>query len=250
MGHPFEITETIEVDATPEQAWDAIATGPGMDSWFMGRNTVEPREGGTTSFSVGDFTQTSTVTTWEPPTRFAFSSEQGAVGTFHRFDYQVSERPEGGGVSIRYEHAGMLGDDWEAEYEAMQEGDPAYLFKLHQYLTYFRGRHGTSVEVVGPEVADRERAMAVYRRELGLGDDVTIDAPVKAELGEIGTIDGSLDFLSPSFIGVRTADAILRFIWSFDGRSYLGHHLFAEGVDRDEAERAWTAWLTRTFAAA
>jgi hypothetical protein len=27
--------------------WEAIATGPGLDSWFMGRNEVEPREGGT-----------------------------------------------------------------------------------------------------------------------------------------------------------------------------------------------------------
>jgi uncharacterized protein YndB with AHSA1/START domain len=247
MGKPFDITQTIEVDATAEEAWDAIATGPGMDSWFMGRNTVEPREGGTTTFSVGDFTQTSTVTTWEPPTRFGFSSEQGAVGVFHRFDYQVSEHP-GGGVSIRYEHSGMLGDDWEAEYEAMQEGDPAYLFKLHQYLTYFTGRHGTSVEVVGPVVEDRERAMAIYRRELGLADDVQADAPVKAELDGVGTIEGLVDFLSPSFIGVRTSDAILRFIWSFDGRSYIGHHLFADGVNRDAAERAWSDWLTRTFA--
>ena len=246
MGHPFEITQTIEVDATAEEAWDAIATGRGQDSWFMGRNTVEPREGGTATFSVGDFAQTSTVTAWEPPTRFAFSSEQGAVGMFHRFDYQVTERAEGG-VSIRYEHAGMLGDDWEAEYEAMQEGDPAYVFKLHQYLTYFRGRYGTSVEVVGPEVDDRARAMAIYRSELGLGDDVTLDSPVKAELDGVGTIDGVVDFLSASFIGVRTSDAILRFIWSFDGRSYLGHHLFGDDVDHAEAERAWTDWLTRTF---
>jgi uncharacterized protein YndB with AHSA1/START domain len=247
MSKPFEITQTIEVDATAEEAWDAIATGRGQDSWFMGRNTVEPRAGGAATFSVGDFTQTSTVTAWEPPTRFAFSSGQGAVGMFHRFDYQVTERPEGG-VSIRYEHAGMLGDDWEAEYEAMQEGDPAYVFKLHQYLTYFRGRYATSVEVVGPEAPDRERAMAVFRRELGLPDDVTVDTPVKADLAGIGTIDGVVDFVSPSFIGVRTPDAILRFIWSFDGRSYIGHHLFADGIDRAEAERAWGDWLQRLFA--
>jgi uncharacterized protein YndB with AHSA1/START domain len=247
MGQAFEITKTIEVDATAEQAWDAIATGPGMDSWFMGRNTVEPREGGTTTFSIGDFTQASTVTTWEPPTRFAYTADPGEDGTFHRFDYQVTERP-GGGVAIRYEHAGMLGDEWEAEYEAMQEGDPAYVFKLHQYLTYFAGRHGISVEAFGPPIADRERAMATYRRVLGLDDDALVDTPVKAELGGIGTIDGSVDFLSPSFIGVRTPDAILRFIWAFDGRSYIGHHLFAQGVDRAEAERAWSDWLSRLFA--
>jgi hypothetical protein len=27
-----------------------------------------------------------------------------------------------------------------------------------------------------------------------------------------------------------------------------GHHLFAGGVDRAEAERTWSAWLARLFA--
>src|SRR5213593_4027411 len=237
MGHPFEITKELQADATAEQAWDAIATGRGMDSWFMGRNTIEPRQGGTATWSIGEYTATSTVTAWDPPTRFAFTQEPGPDGSFHRFDYQVSER-SGGGIAIRYEHTGMLGDDWEAEYEAMQEGDPAYVFKLHQYLTYFAGRYGVSVEAFGPEITDRERAMAIYREVLGLGYDVGIDTPVKTALDGVGTIDGSVDFLSPSFLGVRTPDAILRFIWAFDGRSYIGHHLFTQGVDRAEAERA------------
>ena len=46
MTHPFEVSQEIELDATPEQVWEAIATGPGIDSWFMGRNEIEPREGG------------------------------------------------------------------------------------------------------------------------------------------------------------------------------------------------------------
>ncbi len=68
MTHPFEIAQDLEVGATPEQVWDAIATGDGQDSWFMGRNTVEPREGGTATFSIGGFTAESTVATWDPPT--------------------------------------------------------------------------------------------------------------------------------------------------------------------------------------
>src|SRR5437870_13125684 len=36
MAHRFEITKDLEVGATPEEVWEAIATGPGMDSWFMG----------------------------------------------------------------------------------------------------------------------------------------------------------------------------------------------------------------------
>lgn len=43
MGHPFEIELEEHLPATPEQVWDAIATGPGVDSWFMGRNEIEAR---------------------------------------------------------------------------------------------------------------------------------------------------------------------------------------------------------------
>ena len=56
MTHPFEIAHDLEVDATPEEVWDAIATGPGMDSWFMGRSEVEPRQGGTSRWSIGGYT--------------------------------------------------------------------------------------------------------------------------------------------------------------------------------------------------
>jgi uncharacterized protein YndB with AHSA1/START domain len=32
--HCFE--NTIEVPGTPEQVWEAIATGPGTEAWFVG----------------------------------------------------------------------------------------------------------------------------------------------------------------------------------------------------------------------
>lgn len=42
MGHSFEGIDEIEVPASVEDVWTAIATGPGIDSWFMGRNEVTP----------------------------------------------------------------------------------------------------------------------------------------------------------------------------------------------------------------
>jgi len=56
MPREFELRKEITLDATPEQVWEAIAAGPGIDAWFMGRNQVEPREGGTTSMTVGEHT--------------------------------------------------------------------------------------------------------------------------------------------------------------------------------------------------
>ena len=51
--------------------WEAIATGPGIDGWFMGRNQVEPREGGRTAMTIGPHTEEGVVTAWDPPRRFA-----------------------------------------------------------------------------------------------------------------------------------------------------------------------------------
>jgi hypothetical protein len=55
----------LEITGRP-QVWDAIATGPGIDSWFMGRNEVEPSDGGIVRTASGGYTPESTVTTWDP----------------------------------------------------------------------------------------------------------------------------------------------------------------------------------------
>ncbi len=248
VAHPFEITKDLEVAASPDLVWEAIATGPGLDSWFMGRNTIEPREGGRVTFSIGDFTEEATATVWEPPTRFASSGTPAPDGAVHQFEYRLEERTPGR-TTIRYVHSGMLGDDWEAEYEAMSEGDPMYLHKLVQYVTYFPGRFAKSVEAFGPRVPDRERAMAGFRRALGLGDGVADGDRVRLEPQGLPAIDGVVDYVSPHFLGLRTDDALYRFIHGFEGTVLVGHHLFADGVDRDEAEAAWRTWLADAFAA-
>jgi uncharacterized protein YndB with AHSA1/START domain len=242
----FEIVEDVDVPASPEQVWEAVATGPGMDSWFMGRNEVEPREGGTAKWSIGDFTMEATVTAWDPPQHFQFRAPEAPQGAYHQFDYRI-EPKDGGRTGVRYTHTGRLTGDWEAEYEAMGEGDPAYIFKLVQYLTHFQGRFGVSIDAYGPNVPDEEQVMATYRTALGLGDSVGMGDKVQADLDGIGPVDGVVDFLSRHFIGVLSDDAIYRFIHGFEGTTFAGHHLFASGTIQKEAERAWSAWLGRLF---
>jgi uncharacterized protein YndB with AHSA1/START domain len=249
MAHSFEIAQDVEVDASPEQVWEAIATGPGLDSWFMGHNQIEPREGGTGRWSIGDYTLESTITTWDPPNRFVNTGAEEPDGSFHQFDYRLEDRG-GGRTAIRYVHTGMLSGDWEAEYEAMSEGDPMYFHKLVQYLTYFSGRFATGVEAHGPQVPDREDAMTEFTRGLGLRGEVTEGDPVRLTPDGIAPIDGVVDFVSPHFLGVRSSDALYRFIHGFDGTVMIGHHLFAGGVDQQEAEKAWGSWLDGLFAQA
>src|SRR5262249_36337676 len=151
-------------------------------------------------------------------------------------------------TGVRYTHSGRLTGDWEAEYEAMGEGDPAYIFKLQQYLTHFLGRRGVSIDVYGPNVTDEQRVMTAYRTALGLGDAVAVGDKVQASLEGVGPIDGAVDFLSAHFIGILTDDAIYRFIHGFEGTTFAGHHLFAPDVDSEQAADAWRAWLAGLFA--
>ncbi len=96
MGHEFEATNEITVDATPEQVWAAVATGPGIDAWFMGRNVVEPRLGGRARMVVGDFfTAESTVTAWERPHRFSYRSDEAEDGSFMAFEFLIEGRGAG-----------------------------------------------------------------------------------------------------------------------------------------------------------
>ena len=55
MGHPFEQHAKPRYRPRPEEVWAAIATGPGIDSWFMGRSQVQPGPQGTVRTVFGDY---------------------------------------------------------------------------------------------------------------------------------------------------------------------------------------------------
>jgi len=247
MPHEFEVRKDVILDATPEQVWEAIATGPGLDAWFMGRNQVEPRQGGRSAMTIGEHTEEATVTAWEPPRRFAYRAESPDGAVFMAFEWLIEGREDGGTV-LRLVQSGVLGDDWETEYDALVKGWDMYLHQLGQYLRHFRGRPATPITVVGPGPGDAGELWAELRRGLGLdrapaeGDRVrlTPDGPAP--------VDGVVDYASPDVLGVRGDDGLYRFIRGFDGSVALGHHLFS-GDDPRAAERAWQAWLDGLFEA-
>jgi hypothetical protein len=215
----------------------------------MGVNEIEPREGGVTRMLMAGGTEEATITAWEPPTRFASRTSEGEDGAFHAFEYLVEGREKGSTV-VRWVHSGFLGENWEKEYEGLSEGDPMYFDKLRVYLTYFRGRTATPVNVFGPVVPDRDGAWESFYRGLGLPGPVEVDDEVHLTPAGLPELRGVVDWRSRDFLGVRTDDGIYRFmhISVFGGPTGVGHHVFSEGLDRQETERAWERWLTALFA--
>ena len=67
----------VEVPGTPEEVWQAIATGPGISSWFV-PTEFEERDGKpvavTLNFGPG-MESRSAVTAWDPPRMFAAEGE-------------------------------------------------------------------------------------------------------------------------------------------------------------------------------
>ena len=64
----------VEVPGTPEQVWQAIATGPGVSSWFVPTESEERVGGAVVAHFGPGMDSTATVTAWDPPHRFAAES--------------------------------------------------------------------------------------------------------------------------------------------------------------------------------
>jgi uncharacterized protein YndB with AHSA1/START domain len=241
MGHAWEKRDEAVVAASVDEVWAAIATGPGIDSWFMGRNQVDPGPAGSVTTDVGDFAMTGRVTAWDPPNHFAYRSD-GPDERFIAFEYLIEGRDQSSTV-LRLVTSGFLpGDDWEAEFEAMTAGGEMYFQTLVAYLDHFAGRFAIPVNVIGPPVADWRTAWAALRAELGLGDQPAVGDPVRLTVPGVTHLDGQVDFVNSQALGIRTADGLYRFIQGYIGGFVLGHHLFSD-TDEKQTNQAWKTWL-------
>jgi uncharacterized protein YndB with AHSA1/START domain len=249
MSREFEIADEITLDAAPEQVWDAIATGPGVDSWFMGHTGIEPGEGGTNSLDMTDalgFVQKSTISAWEPGKRLAFR-EHSPDGTFTAVEYLLEGR-DGGSTVLRFVHDGILSDDWDEQYyESMKVGDLMYLRQLATYVKYFPGRYATrNLFLVGPAVADDDQVWSRFAAALSLTGGITQGAPVRLNVPGLPATEGVVEFFrEPHFVGVRTPHGTHTLVKGYGNMLVVGYHGFSGGADdgEDEIESAWRSWL-------
>jgi hypothetical protein len=246
MTREFEIRRERELPATPEQVWEAVATGPGNLGWLFPME-IEPREGGVVSRGP------CTVTVWDPPRRFGCRYEN-EDGFSNNLEYLIDMRDGGNTVlrtGIHWVHRGTVDDGWESRADAADKHTDFHHHTLEQYLKYFSGRPATYVQAQGPADSTDANAFPVLRRGLGLTGDIAEGDTVRVTLPELDSLDDAVvDYLSPHFIGLRTADGLYRFLdgnpWGWPVR--LSHHLFADNADQDKAEHAWRVWLDAVFA--
>jgi uncharacterized protein YndB with AHSA1/START domain len=135
---PRSIELEVEVPGTPEEVWEAIATGPGISAWLH-PTEVDPRAGGTFSFDMGSGRRYGTVTGWDPPRRFAQETEwqaaEDAPAVRLATEWHVEARA-GGTCVVRMVMSGFgSGADWDEELDGLTGGMRAALDSLRRYLT-------------------------------------------------------------------------------------------------------------------
>ncbi|MFI6730404.1 SRPBCC domain-containing protein [Streptomyces sp. R-74717] len=242
MAREFEVRREQDLAATPEQVWHAVATGAGNLGWLYPME-VEPRVGGKVTRADG------TVVAWEPPHHFAVrvALDDGFSNTL---TYRIEPHDDGTShlrMGIHWVHTGVVDDYWDTKADAAEKHVDFYQHGLAEYLRHFTGRPVVYIKAGRDERTDDPADFAALRQRLGLADDTTVGDRLSLDLpgADGGSEEVVVDWLSPDFVGLRGPHALYRF---FNGSSWnwpiwLGHHLFAEDVDEQQATKAWNAWL-------
>lgn len=249
----------VEVPGTPEEVWQAIATGPGISAWFV-PSEVEEREGGRAVADFGSGMESeATVTVWDPPRRFVARSEDFGPGGPEVASEWTVEARSGGVCVVRVVHSLFAdGDDWDDQLEGWEHGWPSFFRILRLYLRDFPGQPSAAFQLMGLAPAPRAEAWAAFTAALGLdsrgtGDRVESpsEAPPLAGLVEDRGAEGYPELLLR--LDEPAPGAAHFFPMEMDGQVFLSARLYLYGataaaaVARDEP--IWRTWIDERFPA-
>jgi uncharacterized protein YndB with AHSA1/START domain len=161
----------VVVPGTPEQVWQAIASGPGISSWFV-PTTVEYDADGkpvqvTSNFGSG-MESVAKVTSWDPPRKFtAESADLGPNAPPVATEWIVEARG-GGKCVVRVVHSLFAsGDHWDGQLEGCEHGWPDFFRLLRLYLAHFAGQPSSGFQLMGAAQGAKESAWAALAGALG-----------------------------------------------------------------------------------
>ena len=159
----------IEVPGTPEEVWQAIATGPGISSWFV-PTRMEEHQGGELISDFGPgMDSPATITSWEPPKRFVAERALGESGAPTMASEWIVEARAGGKCLVRVVNSLFSEkDDWDNQLDGLEQGLPTYFRLLRIYLENYRGMPCTAKQFVGFSSDSEAKAWEKSGGALGL----------------------------------------------------------------------------------
>lgn len=234
----------VEVPGTPEEVWEAIATGPGMSAWFV-PSTSEERVGGTATNNFGPGMESvATIEEWDPPHRFIAGTDEDPG---HIASEWTVEARDGGSCVVRVVHRWFAdSDEWDHQFEGHTYGWQAFFRILRQYLEHFRGRPSSAFQLSSVQDASLAATWRAATASLGAGPDVTkVDTPSGPAIIERLT-GGAHPELLLRLQGDIPGLAHL-FAMSISGQTMIPVRVFLYGGAASDAvkdsKRAWEEWL-------
>lgn len=261
------------VPGTPEQVWQAMATGPGNAAWFV-KADIEPRVGGAFRIDFGQgATSAGEVTRWEPPHHFGYVEREWEPGAPSVATEITIIGRSGSECVVRMVHSLFTSSDaWDDQVEGFEKGWPGFFAVLRVYLTHFAGHSAASFMAMQPAGTDTMVAWRLLCESLGLsganvGERRTAESGPERCSGIVEQVyqDGQqrwalvrIDEPSP---GILLAGAIAPQAKMGDMEARVGMgtganvsvNRYCYGDDAEtrvaDSESHWREWLRRTFAA-
>ena len=250
----------VEVPGSPEEVWHAIATGPGISSWFV--PTEFEHVDGVPSKVVAHFgpgmDSIANVTLWDPPRRFIADSRvtMGPNDPTIATEWTVEAR-SGGTCVVRVVHSWFAtSDEWDDQLEDVESGWVAFFRILTLYLKYFRGEAGSGVQSMAMASPPVSMAWDALTRPLGLaqaaeGQQVSSPVGVPRLAGVVertGTPEHPEVLLR---LHEPTRGLAHLFAMPMGGSTCLSVRLFLYGDDTKaivaREDHSWQAWMTDRF---
>lgn len=251
---PRSIELEIEVPGTVEQVWRAIATGPGITSWYV-PHTVEEVEGGAASARFGSGPEMEIpgrVAAWEPPHRIVFDGGEDVEGL--AFEWLVEARDSGSCI-VRLVNSGFgSGADWDGQYDAMSQGWLMFLTNLKLHLEHFQGETATVLLPHAMWDCTRDVAWKTLTSSLGLSSAPAAGERVSVDGADTPPLAGTIVETQPYRISLLldepsrgTAFLAAEGMGEQIGVSVWSYLYGEEGVAAAESdEPRWQEWLQRT----
>jgi len=248
----------VEVPGTPEEVWEAIATGRGISSWFVPSKVDERVAGRVTSNFGPGMEAVATVTTWDPPRRFVAmgDDELGPDGPRVATEWIVEARA-GGTCVVRVVHSWFTSkDDWDGQFEGHSYGWAAFFRVLRFYLTHFRGQPGVMLQAMGAAPEPKSQAWDAFTSALGV-KDVKVGQRVKSAVGA-PPLSGVVEWVGAE----AWPELIIKLDEPAPGLAHLAPHAMGgpvmlsaryylygaqSAVAAPRAEGEWQAWVAQHF---
>ncbi|MGO4621299.1 SRPBCC family protein [Ensifer sp. 2TAB8] len=159
----------LVVPGSPEQVWQAMATGGGNSAWFT-KTEIDEQVGGKISFDFGpNGASTGEVTHWEPPARFAYVERGWSEGAPPVATEITVTARSGDRCLLRMVHSLFTdSDDWDDQLEGFEGGWPAFFEVLRIYLAHFAGEKAASFFVMASTPEPEAKVWSGLTETLGL----------------------------------------------------------------------------------